>query len=66
VNSKSLLEEPGAEAIFGVAVLNDGSIQSILHGSYDAGQADEIARQLVLIAASIRSTARQRLIDAGK
>jgi len=30
-------------------------------GSFDAGQADQIAAQLVLLAAAIRSTARQRL-----
>lgn len=53
-----------AVATFGVTVAEDGGIETLRSGAFDAGLADEIARQLVLLAASIRAKARQRLFDA--
>ncbi len=61
MNSTSPVAAPSQTATFGVAVRADGSIETIKQGSFDAGQADQIAAQLVLLAAAIRSTARQRL-----
>ncbi len=48
-------------AAFGVFLNADGSLQVLKEGQFDAGLADEIASQLILIAASIRSAARSAL-----
>lgn len=63
--NKSPSSEPSVTATFGVSVREDGTVTAIRSGSFDAGQADEIAQQLVLMAASIRSAARARIIQDG-
>lgn len=66
MNSNNNQQQPSAVAIFGVTVADDGGIETLRGGDFDAGHADEIARQLVLLAASIRAKARQRLFNADK
>lgn len=66
MNSNNNQQQPSAVAIFGVTVAEDGGVETIRSGDFDAGHADEIARQLVLLAASIRAKARQRLFNADK
>lgn len=48
-------------AAFGVVLNADGSLQTLKAGQFDAGQADDIARNLILLASSIRSAARAAL-----
>lgn len=45
-------------AAFGVVLNADGSLQTLKVGQFDAGQADDIARNLILLASSIRCAAR--------
>lgn len=66
MNSTSQIEQPSTAAIIGVLIGNDGAISTYLTGKFDAGQADEIARKLVLMASTIRSTARRKFLDANK
>lgn len=48
-------------ATFGVFLNADGSLQTFKAGQFDAGQADDIARNLILLASSIRCAARAAL-----
>lgn len=48
-------------ATFGVVLNADGSLQTLKAGQFDAGQADDIARNLILLASSIRCAARGAL-----
>jgi hypothetical protein len=64
MNSTPPAVEPVDTAVFGVSVSSDGAIKTIRAGSFDAGEADEIARQLVLLASAIRSAARRRLFES--
>lgn len=48
-------------AAFGVVLNTDGSLQTLKAGQFDAGRADEIASQLILMASSIRNAARSAL-----
>lgn len=48
-------------AAFGVVLNTDGTLQTLSAGQFDAGRADEIARQLILMASSIRNAARSAL-----
>lgn len=48
-------------AAFGVVLNADGTLQTLSAGQFDAGRADEIARQLILMASSIRNAARSAL-----
>lgn len=52
-------------AAFGVVLNTDGTLQSLKAGQFDAGQADEIARHLILMASSIRIAARSKLYPNG-
>jgi len=48
-------------AAFGVVLNADGSLQILKAGQFDAGQADGIARNLILLASSIRCAARSAI-----
>ena len=48
-------------AAFGVVLNTDGTIETIRKGTFDAGQADDIAIQLILMASRIRTAARSAL-----
>jgi hypothetical protein len=52
------------EAAFGVVLNTDGSIQVLTAGEFDAGYANEIACQLILLASGIRNAARAALRTA--
>lgn len=45
-------------AAYGVVLNADGSLHILKTGQFDAGQADDIARNLILLASSIRCAAR--------
>lgn len=66
MSNKPVLEETSINAVFGVSIKTDGTIEQIKTGSFDAGQADDIAGQLILLAASIRATARRRLFESAE
>lgn len=48
-------------AAFGVVLNSDGSLQILKAGQLDVGQADDIARNLILLASGIRNAARAAL-----
>ncbi|TXH04694.1 MAG: hypothetical protein E6R09_02735 [Rhodocyclaceae bacterium] len=50
-------------AAFGVVLNADGSLQTLKAGQFDAGQADDIARNLILLASSIRCAARSAIFS---
>lgn len=53
-------------AAFGVVLNADESLQVFGAGHFDAGSADDIARQLILLASKIRNAARLALVPAEK
>jgi hypothetical protein len=61
MNNGNQSPTPPSIAFFGVSLLEDGKLSTVAAGEFDAGYADHIARQLVLLASVIRTTARQRL-----
>lgn len=49
------------DAALGVVLNADGTMQVLKAGSFDVGMADEIASQLILLASSVRNSARSAL-----
>lgn len=50
-------------AAFGVVLNTDGTLQVLKTGQFDAGQADDIARNLILLASRIRCVARSAIFS---
>jgi len=49
------------KAIMGVKIFETGEIERFTSGEFDLGQAEEVARNLSLLASDIRSAARAKL-----
>jgi len=57
---------PSAVAVFGVALLADGSLAKITEGEIDIGRVEEIAHHLALIASDLRIAARAKFLAANE
>ena len=55
---------PSAVALFGVALLPDGSVVKITEGDIDIGRVEEAAHHLALIASDLRTAARVKFLAA--
>ena len=64
MSNTNVLIPSSAVAVFGVAILADGSIEKIGEGNIDIGRAEEVAHHMALVASDLRTAARAKFLAA--